>query len=127
VRASIESPWITSSSEYQRWLHERDRDGDGRPNRDAGEIGEWARDHDLPYFDEQVHFPDLRIEYEELDGRRDHEDVEVLTVHYRGGHGTAATRSGFTSYSGFSARISGRSGGGRGGGRSDGLAEEMWD
>lgn len=113
--------------EYQQWLHERDRDGDGRPNRDAGEIEEWARDHDLPYFDEQVHFPDLRIEYEELDGRRDHEDVEVLTVHYRGGHRTAAARSGFTSYGGFSARIGGRSGGGRGGGRSGGLAEELWD
>jgi len=26
---------------------------------------EWAHDHDLPYFDDQVHFPDLRIEYKE--------------------------------------------------------------
>jgi hypothetical protein len=113
--------------EYQQWLHERDRDGDGRPTREPDEIEEWARDHDLPYFDEQVHFPDLRIEYEEIDGRHDHEDVEVLTVHYRGGHGAAAARSGFRSYGGFSARISGRSGGGRGGGRSGGLAEELWD
>jgi hypothetical protein len=40
--------------EYQQWLHQRDRGGDGRPNRDASEIEEWARDHDLPYFDEQV-------------------------------------------------------------------------
>jgi hypothetical protein len=113
--------------EYQQWLHERDRDGDGRPNRDASEIETWARDHHLPYFDEQVHFPDLRIEYEEIDGRHDHEDVEVLTVHYRGGHGAAAARSGFSCYGGFSARISGRSGGGRAGGRSGGLAEELWD
>jgi hypothetical protein len=113
--------------EYQQWLHECDRDGDGRPNREPDEIEEWARDHDLPYFDEQVHFPDLRIEYEELDGRRDHEDVEVLTVHYRGGHGAAAARSGFTSYGGFSARIGGGKGGGRGSGRSGGLAEEFLD
>src|SRR5438067_6860860 len=68
--------------EYQEWLHERDRDRDdydGHSDRDAHEIEEWARGHDLPYFDEQVHFPDLRIEYEEMDGRRDHEDVEVIT------------------------------------------------
>jgi hypothetical protein len=87
---------------------------------------QWALEHDLPYFDDQVHFPDLRIEYEELDGRRDHENVEVLTVHYRGAHGAAAARSGFTSFSGFSARIGGHSGGGRGGGRNGGLAEEFW-
>ena len=58
--------------EYQRWLHERDRerdDYDGHPDRDGQEIEKWALEHDLPYFDEQVHFPDLRIEYEEIDGR----------------------------------------------------------
>jgi hypothetical protein len=112
--------------DYQRWLHERghDRDDyDGHPDRDAHEIEEWAREHDLPYFDEQVHFPDLRIEYEEIDGRRDHEDVEVVTVHYRGAHGAAVGRSGFSCYGGGSARISGRSGGG---GRHGGLAEEFW-
>jgi hypothetical protein len=115
--------------DYQRWLHERDQDrGDcnGRPDRDEHEIEQWAREHDLPYFNEQVHFPDLRIEYEELDGRHDHRDVEVVTVHYRGGHGAAVSRSGFSCYGGSSARIGGRSGGGRGGGRSGGLAEELW-
>jgi hypothetical protein len=114
--------------DYQRWLHERDRDRpdyDGHPDRDEREIEEWAREHDLPYFDEQLHFPDVRIEYEEVDGRHDHVDVEVLTVHYRGAHGAAAGRSGFSSYRGVSLRIGGRSGGGRGGGRSGGLAEEL--
>ncbi len=113
--------------DYQRWLHERDRDHpdyDGHPDRDAREIEEWALEHDLPYFDEQLHFPDVRIEYEELDGRHDHVDVEVLTVHYRGAHGAAAARSGFSSYRGGSVRIGGRSGG-RGGGRCGGLAEEL--
>jgi hypothetical protein len=112
--------------EYQEWLHEHDRereDYDGHPDRDAREIEEWALEHDLPYFDEQVHFPDLRIEYEEIDGRRDHEDVEVVTVHYRGAHGAAVARSGFSCYGGSSARISGRSGGG---GRHGGWAEEFW-
>lgn len=115
--------------EYQQWLHKRDRhrdDYDGHPDRNAREIEAWALEHDLPYFDERVHFPDLRIEYEELDGRHRHEDVEVITVHYRGAHGAAAARSGFTTYRGFSVRIGGRSGGGgRGGGRSGGLAEEL--
>lgn len=115
--------------DYQKWLHERDRDRDeydGHPDRDAREVQQWAVEHELPYFDEQVHFPDLRIEYEELDGRRRHEDVEVLTIHYRGAHGAAAARSGFTGYRGFSARIGGRSGcGGRSGGRGGGLAQEL--
>jgi hypothetical protein len=32
------------------------------------EIERWAREHDLPYFDDRVRFPDFRIEYE-LDRR----------------------------------------------------------
>jgi DNA-binding PadR family transcriptional regulator len=117
--------------EYQQWLHERDADrddADGRPDREPHEIEEWAHEHDLPYFDEQVHFPDVRIEYEEIDGRHDHVDVEVLTIHYRGAHGAAAARSGFSAYGGSSVRIGGSGGGGsRGGGRVGGLAEELWD
>jgi hypothetical protein len=118
--------------EYQQWLHERDRDrgdADGRPDRTAHEVEEWAHDHDLPYFNDQVHFPDVRIEYQEPDGRWDHEDVEVTTVHYRGSRGAAAARSGFSCYRGSSARIGGRGGGGgrSGGGRATNprLAEEF--
>jgi hypothetical protein len=117
--------------EYQRWLHERDKDredANGRPDRTPAEIEEWAHEHDLPYFDEQVHFPDLRIEYEAPDGRWDHVDVEVTTLHYRGAHGGAAAKSGFSTYRGTSARLGGAGGGSRGGGWSGaGLAEEMLD
>jgi len=112
--------------DYQHWLHARDRDRDdydGHPDRDEREIQEWALEHDLPYFDDQVHFPDLRIEYEEIDGRRDRDDIEVTTLHYRGAHGAAAARSGFTCYRGFSARVGGRSGGRSPDPR---LAEEFW-
>ncbi len=102
--------------DYQQWLHERDN-GDGRPNRDEDEIRDWAYQHDLPYFDEQVHFPDLRIEYRDVEGRYDHDDVEVMTVHYRGGRAAAAARSGFRCHGGFE-RPDGRpfirSGSGRG-------------
>ncbi len=107
--------------EYQQWLHAHDRgrdDYDGHPDRDLHEIEDWAREHDLPYFDEQVHFPDARIEYEDVDGRWDHVDVEVVTVHYRGAHGAAAARSGFSCFGGSSARAGGNA-------HPGGLAEEF--
>ncbi|MEX2273707.1 MAG: hypothetical protein WD690_19735 [Vicinamibacterales bacterium] len=98
--------------EYQEWLQERNRgrpDSDGRPDRDPREIEDWARDHELPYFDDAVHFPDFRVEYE-LHGRDQHEDVEVVTEHYRGAHAVSVARAGFRCY--------GRGGGtGRSGGR----------
>src|SRR5438552_14959554 len=96
--------------EYQEFLQERNRgraDSDGRPDRDQSEIEDWAREHDLPYFDGHIHFPDARIEYEHPDGRLDHLDVEVVTVHYRGSHGAAASRSGFSTFRGSSARTGG--------------------
>jgi hypothetical protein len=84
--------------EYQEWLQEHNRgrsDSDGRPDRDAREIERWVHEHELPYFDESVHFPDFRIDYG-LDGRDRHEDVEVVTEHYRGAHAASRTRAGFT-------------------------------
>jgi hypothetical protein len=115
-------------SEYQRWLHERDKDHDdydGHPDRTPDEIREWAHEHDLPYFDDEVHLPDVRIEYQEPDGRWEREDIEVVTPHYRGTHGASVARSGFSCYRGRSLRLS-TSGAGRGGGRNGGLAEELW-
>jgi hypothetical protein len=116
--------------EYQSWLHERDRDRsdyDGHPDRTDEEIREWAHDHDLPYFDDEMHFPDLRIEYRDRDGREDHEDIEVTTEHYRGAHASSVAQSGFSCYGGSSLRIGGGGGGRGGGGRHGGLAEEMLD
>jgi len=92
-----------------------DRDSDGRPERTVEEIQEWAREHDLPYFDEQVHFPDVRIEYEEPNGDVRWEDLEVTTEHYRGDHASAAARSGFSIHT---------SGGSRGGAPFDPCAAE---
>jgi DNA-binding PadR family transcriptional regulator len=84
--------------EYQEWLQEHNRgrsDSDGRPDRTDGEIAEWALDHELPYRDGGVQFPDFRVEYE-LDGRDRHEDIEVVTGHYRGAHAAGRASSGFT-------------------------------
>jgi hypothetical protein len=116
--------------EYQQWLHERDRDrpdASGRPDRDAREIERWAHEHDLPYRDGHVQFPDCQIEYRDIDGRENHLNVEVTTDHYRGAHGAAVASSGFSCHRGSSARIGGRGGGGNlGSGEGlGGLAEEF--
>ena len=95
--------------DYQRFLQERNRgarDSDGRPDRSEAEIAAWAHEHNLPYFDDQVHFPDLRIEYEDANGDVRFEDIEVVTEHYRGAHGASAARCG------FSMHVSRRAGGG---------------
>lgn len=96
--------------EYQEFLQEHNRgraDSDGRPDRDEHEIRAWARDHDLPYFDGQVHFPDYRIEYE-VDRRELHQDVELFTPHYRGAHAAGHSKAGFQIYV-----VGSRGGGGR--------------
>ena len=98
--------------EYQEFLqdHNRDRsDSDGRPGRDENEVRDWAREHELPYFDDQVHFPDYRIEYE-VDGRELHQDVELFTPHYRGAHAASRAMTGFRIYFVASGGGGGRSG-----------------
>ena len=114
--------------EYQRFLQDRNRersDSDGRPMRSREEIRDWASDHRLPVIDGHVQFPDFRIEYESPDGRRDLEDVEVTTRHYRGAHASAKARSGFSRFRAGGGRVGGRSG--RSGGRPSDvhLAEEF--
>jgi hypothetical protein len=115
--------------DYQRFLQERNRrsKSDGRPDREEHEIRDWALTHDLPYFDEQVHFPDVRIEWDDERGRSREQDIEVTTEHYRGAHAAAAARSGFSRYQAGSVAVFGGGGRGRGrrGGGAPGLAEEM--
>lgn len=113
--------------DYQRFLHERNRDRkacDGRPARDAEEVVHWAQEHHLPYEEDgHVRFPDARIEYEDRDGRSRLEDLEIVTPHYRGAHASAAATSGFTCYVSLGSSVGGR-GGGRGG-RSPRIMEEF--
>ena len=115
--------------DYQRFLHERNRgrkDCDGRPDREPHEIAQWARDHDLPYDDGHVHFPDARIEYEDRYGRSRHEDIEVVTGHYRGAHAGAVARSGFSCYRVIGGLMGGcASTGRRAGSRHPRLADEL--
>src|SRR5262249_41498611 len=100
--------------DHQRFLQEHNRgrkDSDGRPDRLPHEVGLWARGGGLPYYAEQVHFPDARIEYEDRDGGRRHEDIEIVTGHYRGAHAVATARSGFTRYRALGGAVGGRRGG----------------
>ena len=95
--------------EYQRFLQDRNRgraDSDGRPGRSRSEIKEWALDHDLRVVNDRVQFPDLQIHHER-DGRRDVENVEVTTVHYRGSHASGKVAAGFSSFRGRSGRVGG--------------------
>jgi hypothetical protein len=111
--------------DYQRFLQERNRgrgDSDGLPDRDAVEIAAWARERELPCDDGHVSFPDARVEYEDRDGRSRHEDLEIVTGHYRGAHAASAAKSGFTCYS---VGVSGRSGGRGGRARDLRIAEEL--
>jgi hypothetical protein len=106
--------------EYQEFLQDHNRDpadSDGRPGRDETEIRDWAREHDLPYFDDQVHLPDYRIEYE-VDGRGLHQDVELFTPHYRGAHAASRAKTGLRIYV-----VASRGGGGRSGPRPRGMEE----
>ncbi|MGH9158552.1 MAG: hypothetical protein ACRD2X_00990 [Vicinamibacteraceae bacterium] len=116
--------------DYQRFLQSRDRNPGDRPwrrARSSEEIERWARERQIPVLDDHVQFPDLRLEYEDRDGRRDIEDIEVVTPHYRGAHAAAKARSGFTCYRAVGARLGGgkASGGGGGRGRDPRLAEEL--
>jgi DNA-binding PadR family transcriptional regulator len=116
-------------SEYQRFLQRNNRgrrDGRGTPEREPDVIARWAREHELPYHDRHVEFPDVRIEYEERDGRRAVEDIEVVTPHYRGAHAAAKATAGFSQYRAVGARVGGVGGSGRSGRPIDPrLAEEL--
>jgi hypothetical protein len=96
--------------EYQRFLQERNRDrsdSDGRPTRSRAEVRSWAQEHDLPIVHDRVRFPDFRIEYERPDGRREIENVEVTTAHYRGLHASSKVAAGFTRFRGTTGRVGG--------------------
>src|SRR5262249_24166052 len=70
------------------------RDANGRSDRYADEVAAWAAANQLPMIEDHVQFPDVRVEYDDRDGRPAIEDLEVLTPHYRGAHAAAKSSSG---------------------------------
>ena len=117
-------------SEYQRFLQEPNRGqrhSAGLLRRDRDAVSKWAKEHDLPVIRGSVRFPDMRVEYECLDGTRGHEDVEIVTGNYRGAHASSTKAAGFKCHGYSSARVGGRSSSNRSGRyRDPRFAEEMW-
>jgi hypothetical protein len=78
--------------EYQRFLQ-----AENRARRQRGEALDGPSDASLsglastscPTTTGHVQLPDARLEYEDRDGRRAVEDIEVVTPHYRGAHAAA--------------------------------------
>ena len=112
--------------EYQQFLQEPNRgrsSSDGRPARSRDEVRQWADERELAYVNGRVQFPDLQIEHEWPDGRREIENVEVLTPHYRGQHVSGKASAGFTMVRALGVRAGGRTG--RGHKFDPDLAEEL--
>lgn len=115
--------------DYQRFLNDPCRvraDRKRHSAADADDVARWAQEHHLSMVDGHVQFPDVRIEFDDRDGRSTVEDVEVMTPHYRGAQRAAKGQAGFTCYRSSGVRIGGGSRGGRGGhGFDPRVAEEM--
>lgn len=115
--------------EYQRFLQaeNRGRRERGEPSeRTAEAVARWAQERELPYDDGHVRLPDARLEYEDREGRRAVENIEVVTPHYRGAHAAGKVRAGFTCYRAVGARLGGlRTTGRSGRGVNPRLAEEL--
>ncbi len=77
----------------------------------------------LAYVDGHVQFPDVQVEVLWPDDRREVENVEVLTPHYRGAHVTSKVSAGFKTFRFTGGRVGGRTG--RGSRFDPGLAEEL--
>ena len=115
--------------EYQRFLQAENRarrQHGETPEERADAVARWAQEHQLPYEEGHVQFPDARIEYDGRHGRRSVEDIEVVTPHYRGAHAAAKVRAGFSRYRAVGARLGGlRTTGRSGRGVDPRLAEEL--
>jgi DNA-binding PadR family transcriptional regulator len=96
--------------DYQTFLNPPGQPSGNRRSEDDGHAVEaFGRAYGLPVVDGHLQLPDLRIEYE-LDGRRDHRDLELVTEHYSRAHVAGKARSGFSLYQAVG-RGSGRRGG----------------
>jgi hypothetical protein len=98
--------------DYQTFLN--------RPDKPQGSTFEddmeaFANSYDLPIIDGHLELPDLRIEYEDADGRIETRDVEVVTEHYSRAQLAGKARAGFSLYRSAPTGI-GRTGGSRSGG-----------
>jgi hypothetical protein len=95
--------------DYHTFVHEQENAGvDAADARRA-----FASTHDLPFAREHIELPDIRIEYEDADGRQMHRDLELATEHYSRSRISGKHSAGFRVYraAGVRGARSGRAGG----------------
>ena len=91
--------------EYHTFVHEQQKDGvDAADARRA-----FADAHDLPFDRGHIELPDVRIEYEDADGRPMHRDLELATEHYSRSQLGGKQSAGFRVYRAAGARGAGAS------------------
>jgi hypothetical protein len=81
--------------DYQMFLNRPDKPEAATKNDDMHAFAEAAS---LPVIDGHLELPDLRIEYETLDGRLEYRDVELVTEHYSRGQLAGKHAAGFALY-----------------------------
>ncbi len=81
-------------AEYHTYVHQRQLAG----LKAAEARGAFAREHDLPFSEEGILFPDVRVEYTSADGRNDHRDLELATEHYSRSQLSGKQTAGFRVY-----------------------------
>jgi DNA-binding PadR family transcriptional regulator len=57
-----------------------------------------AEAYAVPVIDGRFQFPDVRLEYEQPNGERDHADLELVTDHYQRGYVNRKAQAGFRLY-----------------------------
>jgi hypothetical protein len=78
--------------EYQQYLNRPDR---GDPPDLDEDRRTFATARDLPIIDGHLELPDLRIEYQDEEGRSVHRDIELVTEHYSRSQTAGKQRAGF--------------------------------
>jgi len=63
---------------YHQYVEERVKEGGDRDEARR----DFAAEHDLPFRNEHIELPDLRIEYETSDGQHGYRDLELATENY---------------------------------------------
>ena len=90
--------------EYQKYLNRKDRPD---PPDLAADMREFAEQHQLAIIHGHLELPDLRIEYQDDDGRLTHRDIELVTEHYSRSQIAGKEKAGFFCHGGSGGRVGG--------------------
>ena len=90
--------------DYQKFLNRKDRPD---PPDLGADMRAFADEHHLPIVDGHLELPDLRIEYQDDDGRFTHRDFELVTEHYSRSQIAGKEKAGFFCHRGAGGRVRG--------------------